>query len=281
MPQPCSAARKKSPRAHNQQMLPLAGRRILVTRALEQASKLSDSLRALGAEPVEVPVLEIGPPASFAALDKALVQFNAYDWLIVTSANAVKALVLRALALRIPLAGRTPRKIAAVGPATAETVTKAGFTVDYIPEKYVAESLIAGFPGVIEGRRFLLARAAVARDVIPDALRAAGAEVHIADAYRNVLPESAPHELKQALATRIDAATFTSSSTVTHLAQAAQQANIPLPLAGVPAISIGPVTSQTLREHNWPPAAEAAPHDIPGLIAAVQRVLRDRPETSH
>lgn len=254
-------------------MLPLAGRRILVTRAIEQAGKLSDSLRALGAEPVEVPVLEIGPPASFAALDKALVQFNAYDWLIFTSANAVKALVLRALALRIPLDGRVPRKIAAVGPATAEVVTRAGLTVNYIPEKYVAESLIAGFPGEIQGRRFLLARAAVARDVIPDALRAAGAEVDIAEAYRNVLPENAHEALKQALAEPIHAATFTSASTVTHLAEAAEKANIPFPLAGVPAISIGPVTSQTLREHNWPPAAEAAPHDIPGLVAAVERLL--------
>ncbi len=256
-------------------MLPLAGRRILVTRALEQAGKLSDSLRALGAEPVEVPVLEIGPPASFAALDKALVQFNTYDWLIFTSANAVRALVLRALALRISLAKRVPRKIAAIGPATAETVTKAGFTVNYIPEKYVAESLLAGFPGVVESRRFLVARAAIARDVIPDALRAAGAAcVDVADAYRNVMPENAPEALKQALATPIHAATFTSSSTVKHLAEAAQKAGILFPLAGVPAISIGPVTSQTLREHNWPPASEADPHDIPGLVAAVNRVLQ-------
>lgn len=253
-------------------MLPLAGRRILVTRAIDQAGKLSDSLRALGAEPVEVPVLEIGPPASFAALDKALVQLNTYDWHIFTSANAVKALVLRALALRIPLAGRM-RKIAAVGPATAEVITKAGFKVTYIPDKYVAESLIAGFPGEIQSRRFFLARAAIARDVIPDALRAAGAEVDVADAYRNRMPDTAPQLLAEALRNRIDAATFTSSSTVTHLAQAAQQANIPFPLAGVPAISIGPITSQTLRDQNWPPAAEADPHDFPGLVAAVERVL--------
>jgi uroporphyrinogen-III synthase len=254
-------------------MQPLAGRHILVTRAVDQAGKLSDRLRALGAEPVEVPVLEIGPPASFTTLDKGLVQLNTYDWLIFTSANAVKALVLRALALRIPLAGRI-RKIAAVGPATAEVVTKAGFTVNYIPEKYVAESLVAGFPGVVESRRFLVARAAIARDVIPDALRAAGAAcVDVADVYRNVMPENAPEALKQALAMPIHAVTFTSSSTVKHLAEAAQKAGILFPLAGVPAISIGPVTSETLREHNWPPAAEANPHDIPGLVAAVQRIL--------
>ena len=260
-------------------MQPLAGRRILVTRALEQAGKLSDSLRALGAEPVEVPVLEIGPPRSFAALDKALVQLNTYDWVIFTSANAVKALVLRALALRISLAGRI-RKIAAVGPATAEVVTKAGFKVDYVPDKYVAESLVAGFPGIVESRRFLLVRAAVARDVIPDALRAARAsDVDVADAYSNRMPATAPEMLRSAMKGQIDAATFTSSSSVTHLAEAARKGTCRFPLPGVPAVSIGPVTSETLREHSWEPAAEAHPHDIPGLVAAVERVLH-RPSLS-
>lgn len=254
-------------------MLSLAGRRILVTRALEQAGKLSDSLRALGAEPVEVPVLEIGPPKSFAALDKGLIELNTYNWLIFTSANAVKAFVLRALALRIPLAGLV-RKIAAVGPATAEVVTEAGFKVDYVPDKYVAESLVAGFPENVQDMRILLARAAVARDVIPDALRAAGASyVHVADAYRNRMPATAPEQLSEALRTSLDAATFTSSSTVKHLAQAAQKARVRFPLAGVRAVSIGPVTSETLRDHGWNPAAEADPHDIPGLVEAVERVL--------
>jgi len=253
-------------------MLPLAGRRILVTRAMEQAGKLSDSLRALGAEPVEVPVLEIGPPDSFTALDKALVQLNSYDWHIFTSANAVKALVLRALALRIPMAGKM-RKIAAVGPATAEVVTKAGFTVDFVPHKYVAECLVEGFPGNVQGKRILLARASVARDVIPDALRAAGAQLDVVDAYCNRIPAAAPELLREALRNRLDAATFTSSSTVTHLAEAARKAGVPFPLPAVPAVSIGPVTSQTLREHLWEPKAEAAPHDVPGLVAAVERIL--------
>ncbi len=124
------------------------------------------------------------------------------------------------------------------------------------------------------GKRILLARAAVARDVIPDALRAAGATVDVVDAYRNVMPETAPHLLRQALAAGIDAATFTSSSSVTHLAEAAKAAGISFPFAGVRAVSIGPITSQTLRESGWEPAIEAAPHDIPGLIAAVQRILR-------
>ncbi len=253
--------------------LPLAGRRILVTRAAHQAGKLSDRLRALGAEPIEVPVLEIGPPSSFAALDEGLRHLNDYHWLIFTSTNTVRAVVERAAALGValhPYAG----KIAAVGEATATALGKAGLHVHYVPERYVAESLVEQFPEDVNGKRILLARATIARDVIPDALRAAGAVVDLADAYENVLPAAAPGLLKRALDRPLDAATFTSSSTVTHLAEAAKKAGIAFPISGVPAVSIGPITSQTLRETGWEPAAEAEPCDVPGLIEAVAGVLR-------
>ncbi len=247
----------------------LAGRRILVTRAASQAGKLSQGLRALGAIPVEVPVLEIQPPASFDALDQALRQLSSYHWLILTSTNAVRALAERAHRTGISFEKSAPPQVAAVGFATAEEARKAGLPVALVPEAYVAESLVAALQGSIAGKRVLLARAAVARDVIPDALRAAGATVDVADAYRNAMPAAAPAQLRAALEQGIDAATFTSSSSVTHLADAARAAGLAFPFAGVPAVSIGPITSQTLREHNWPPAAEATPHDIPGLIAAV------------
>ena len=119
----------------------------------------------------------------------------------------------------------------------------------------------------------MLARAAVARDVIPDTLRRAGAIVDVVDAYQNVFPENAPERLRGALAQGIDAATFTSSSSVTHLAEAASRSGLAFPFAGVQAVSIGPITSGTLRELGWEPAVEAEPSDIPGLIAAVVRVF--------
>ena len=222
--------------------LPLAGRRVLVTRAAHQASKLSDGLRALGAEPVEVPVLEIRPPISFDPLDAALRQLDSYDWLILTSANAARALAERAAALRIPLAQPVRLKVAAIGEATAEAARKAGLQVALVPEAYVAESLVEGLLARAAGQRILLARAAVARDVIPDALREAGAEVDVVDAYRNVLPEAAPEQLRRAIADGLDAATFTSSSSATHLAEAARKAGIEWPFEGVPAVSIGPIT---------------------------------------
>ncbi len=254
--------------------LPLTGRRVLVTRAAHQAGKLSQGLRALGAEPVEVPVLEIRPPRDFAPLDRALRQLSSYHWLILTSANTVRALSERAKTLGVRLTAAGNLKVAAVGEATAAAARKVGLPVALVPENYVAEALVECLAGQVSGRKIVLARAEVARDVIPDALRAAGATVDVVDAYRNVMPESAPALLRAALAQKIDAATFTSSSSVTHLAEAARQAGIAFPFAGVEAISIGLITSQTLRELGWEPAAEASPSDIPGLIQAITRALR-------
>jgi uroporphyrinogen-III synthase len=257
--------------------LPLAGRRILVTRAAQQAGKLSNGLRDMGAIPVEVPVLEIAPPASFEALDGALLRIGRYDWVIFTSANTVEALKSRGQAIGVDPARETLAKVAAVGTATAAAAREAHWRVTLIPESYVAESLVAALENDrVRGKRVLLARAEVARDVIPDALRAAGAIVDIVDAYRNIIPEEAPGQLRRALAGGLDAATFTSSSSVTHLADVARKANVGFPFPGVPAVSIGRVTSGTLRAAGWEPAAEADPHDIPGLVGAVERLLGRR-----
>ncbi len=252
---------------------PLAGRRILVTRAANQAGKLSEGLRALGATPVEVPILEIRPPENYALFDTALCRLDQYDWLVLTSVNSVRAIVERAGDLGLDLHKLSAMEVAAVGRATAAEATAAGLAVTVVPEMYVAESLVSALRTQVSGKRVLLARAASARDVIPNALREWGATVDVVDAYRNTLPEAAPGQLRHALAQRIDAATFTSSSSATHLAEAASRAGILWPFAGVPAISIGPITSETLRELGWPSAAEANPHDIPGLIAAVAKAL--------
>ena len=253
----------------------LAGRRVLVTRAAHQAGKLSEGLRAVGAEPVEVPVLEIRPPASYEPLDTALLKLDTYNWLVLTSANVVQVLQERSALLGVALNGRAALHVAAVGSATAKAASDAGFKIDFVPESYVAESLIEGLLGKVAGQRILLARAADARDVIPDAMRTAGARVDVVDAYRNMLPEAAPEQLRLALEQGIDAATFTSSSSAAHLQEAAGAAGAAWPFAGVKAVSIGPITSQTLRALGWEPAGEAEPSDIPGLVAAVVRALAE------
>ena len=251
----------------------LAGRRVLVTRAAHQAGKLSEGLRAEGITPVEVSVLEIAPPASFESLDNALRNLSRFGWVIFTSANTVRALALRLPEIGIHAIASRDIKVAAVGEATAAAARNAGWTVSVVPESYVAESLIAALGDRISGARVLLARASVARDVIPDALRAAGATVDVVESYRNVLPEAAPEQLRSALAAGLDAATFTSTSSVTHLAKAAKAAGMSFPLDGVAAVSIGPITSRTLRESGWEPAIEADTHDVPGLVEATVRLL--------
>jgi uroporphyrinogen-III synthase/uroporphyrinogen III methyltransferase/synthase len=252
---------------------PLSNRRILVTRGATQAAKLSDGLRILGAIPIEVPVIEIRPPDSYEPLDSALRNLSSYDWLIFTSTNSVSVFNERAKMAEISSHTAAAPQVAAVGEATAQAARDAGFTVSLVPESYVAESLVSALQDRMAGKRVLVSRAAVARDVIPDALRAAGATVDVVDAYQNAMPEAAPQQLRRAYAPGLDAVTFTSSSSVTHLARAAQAGGVPFPLKGVRAVSIGPITSQTLSNIGWPPAAEADPHDIPGLIAAVTRVL--------
>lgn len=252
---------------------PQTNKRILVTRAAHQAAKLSDGLRAAGFEPVEVPVLEIQPPASFDPLDAALRQIDTYDWLIFTSANAIPPFRVRAMDFGIETKS-LKAKIAAVGKATAQGIEALlHLNVSAVPREYVAESLVDSLASEVAGKRVLIARAAIARDLIPDSLRALGAVVEVVDAYQNAIPAGALEQLRVTLQNGIHAATFTSSSSATHLAAVAREAGITFPFAGVKAVSIGPITSATLREFGWPPAAEADPHDIPGLIAAARRAL--------
>jgi uroporphyrinogen-III synthase len=249
--------------------LPLSGRRVLVTRSVRQTGKLSAGLRALGATPVEVPVLEIIPPESYAPLDDALRHLDRYDWLILTSTNTLQAIRARCAFFGINPANATGLNVAAIGRATGESARAHGFRLEVVPEAQVSESLVFSLGERVRGKRVLLPQASITREVIADALTAAGAMVDVIEAYRNVLPEAAPEQLRQALAATIDVATFTSSSSAIHLAEVARQAGILFPLAGVPAVSIGPITSRTLRKLGWKPANEANPFDIPGLIAAV------------
>lgn len=258
--------------------LPLLGKRILVTRARHQAGQLSAELARLGATPIEIPAIEILPLESFRALDAALADISRYQWLIVSSANAVRALRDRAAALGITAAAFSHLKVAAVGSTTARALAEAGLTASIIPREYVAESLLEALPKDMAGARVLIARAAVARDVVPEALSIRGAHVDIAEAYRTILPPDSVSRLAEALASQSPhAATFSSSSAVTNFFALLRAAGYEQPPDGTRAVSIGPITSQTLRDHGWPPAAEADPHDIPGLAAATARLLGHGP----
>jgi len=254
----------------------LSGKKILVTRTVQQAGKLSEALKALGAVPVEVPLLEIQPPPSFEPLDGALKKLSGFHLLILTSANTVSAVIARCKLLDVAFGDEEQLKVAAVGGATAEAARRAGFRVTIVPDNYNSEGLVAALGDLVAGKRVLLARAVVARDVIPDELRKAGANLTVVDAYQTGLPSGAREQLEEAMRVGVDAATFTSSSSVRNLAEVAREAGVGFPLAGVAGFSIGPVTSATMREFGWAPAGEAGMSDLPGLVEAVRQGVGSR-----
>lgn len=246
-------------------MLALHKKRILVTRTRTQASDLATRLEALGATPILIPTIEIVPPETYAPLDAAVAQLESFDWLIFTSANAVEVFNQRR-----QLSHR-PQRIAVIGPATARAVQGIGLHVDLIPPKYVAESLAEALAPRAYGKRVLLIRAAEARDVLPEALTAAGAAVTIAEAYCNrIPPESIPslRQLFAAPANLPDAITFTSASTARNLVALLEAANLSLP-PEVLLASIGPVTSQALRGLGYEPSMEASAATIDALIQSL------------
>lgn len=250
---------------------PLAGTRILVGRARRQAGSLSAGLRRLGATVVEIPFIEIRKPRSFRPLDDALKNLKAYDWLILTSANGVEAMWERKRKLHLTRRHFQHLQIAAIGPATKRALVKNGLKVSMVPEEYVAESVAQGLRQKVSGKRVLLVRARVARDVIPAELRAAGARVEVVEAYETVVPKKSKARLRALMkdsARRPHLVTFTSSSTVRNFAELVGRARAGA-LPNVQFASIGPVTSGTLRELQLPVAVEAREFTMGGLIRAI------------
>jgi uroporphyrinogen III methyltransferase/synthase len=243
---------------------PLHGRRVVVTRARAQSSGLAATLRQLGAEVVELPAIRIEPRIESEEVRAAVAAVADYSLICLTSPNGVR-LLFEALAATSrdarALAGAT---IAAIGPGTARELATHGIAADVVPERFVAEALVEALAGVeVEGRRVLVARAAEARDVLPDALRERGAEVDVVALYETVREQ--PDEDAVAAAQGADYVTFTSSSTVRNLVEALGN-RFP---ARARIVSIGPVTSETARELGLRVDVEAERHDVDGLLAAL------------
>jgi uroporphyrinogen-III synthase len=253
------------------EVYPLAGTRILVGRARHQASSLSAGLRSLGASVVEIPFIEIRKPQSFQPLDDALKNLKRYDWLILTSVNGVEAMWERRRKFRLTRRHFQHLQIAAIGPATKRALLKSGLTVKMVPEEYVAESVVKGLRDKVNGKRVLLVRAKIARDVIPEELRAAGAEVDVVEAYETVVPKKSGARLRALMkdsTRRPHLVTFTSSSMARNFAVLLGDAE-GRSLRNVEFASIGPVTSSTVRELQLPVAIEAREFTMGGLIRAI------------
>ncbi|BDC52723.1 hypothetical protein F183_A50380 [Bryobacterales bacterium F-183] len=238
---------------------------VVVTRAREQSSQLSDKLRAAGFEPVELPLIELVPPLDWTAADNAIAQIETYDWILFTSANAVRFLATR---LDKPV---TTAKVCCIGSSTKQVAEQYGWTVDLVPAEYVAESVVEAFANNIPKKLFL-PRAAVARDTVPEALKAIGTHVDVAEVYRNVIPADAAANAQAVFAQKPAWIAFTSSSTVKNLMQVIERDW----LRNTKIASIGPVTTETARKHGLTVDAEASPHTMDALVESITRLVRGR-----
>jgi uroporphyrinogen-III synthase len=252
---------------------PLAGKKVLVGRAPKQASALSNLLREQGARVTEIPFIEVKPPKSFAPLDQALRKLHTYDWLVLTSVNGVEVFFSRLEKLKS--ADLSGLRVAAIGPATRDAIEREGLRVQLMPREYVAESIVKALRAKARGKRVLLVRAKVARDVIPRELRKSGAKVDVVEAYETVVPKGSATRLRRLLGDpkrRPDAITFTSSSTVRNFVKLAEKSS----LEGILLASIGPVTSATLRECELKVGVQAREYTMQGLVDALRKAFTRR-----
>ncbi|MCZ7544193.1 MAG: uroporphyrinogen-III synthase [Anaerolineae bacterium] len=255
---------------------PLAGKRVVVTRAPHQAGALADRLRARGATPLLYPCIDIAPPEDTGPLDSALRQAarGGFDWLVLTSANAVMMLARRLEAQGISPTALNGAPVAAIGPATAEAARDwLGLAVSVMPETYIAEAL-AGALHLAPGARVLLPQSAIARPTLAEALTAPGADVTAVVAYRNVVGRGGVALPALLAAGEVDAVTFTSSSTAQNfLRRLADEGGASPDLAGVCVACIGPVTAQTARALGLAVAVMPAEYTLEGLMAGLERVM--------
>lgn len=254
---------------------PLFGKTIVVTRARTQASALTKQLEAAGARVIEAPSIKILPAADYAPLDKAIEGLKSYKWLLFTSANGVAAFFDRLNKAGFDTRYLSSVKIAAIGSETANALTAYGITADLIPSAFKAEDLVAALASeLVVGDKILLARAKVAREVLPESLRALGASVDVVTAYETAATLENKEELLAALQNHeVDLVTFTSSSTVTNLLESLGEHKTLL--NNITVAAIGPITADTCRKHNLEPSIIADNFTITGLTEAIQSYYKE------
>lgn len=250
---------------------PLFGKTVLVTRAREQASNFRKALEERGARCVEFPTIAVTPPASWEPLDAALASIGRYDWLIFTSVNGVRFFMDRLWAAGRDVRALAGMRLAAIGPKTAESLERFGLRLDVVPQEYRAESLLEALgEETVRGCRFLLPRAAQARDVLPQTLRRWGAEVDVVPAYETIPAAEGAEKVAAMLEQgEIHVVTFTASSTVRFFVQALSHRDVPRLLQKTLVACIGPITADTARSLGIHPAVIAEEYTIPGLVRAL------------
>ena len=250
---------------------PLAGKRIVVTRARQQASSLIKAIEELGGKVIEFPTIDIQAPENDAPLDGAIARLKAYDWLIFTSVNGVDQFLGRMREFNKSVPDLSGIRVAAIGPETKKRLKAAGIENCLVPEQYQAEGILETLkPEMMRGKKVLIPRAAKARDILPDTLRRWGAQVDVIEAYRTLLPKTDSSVLRHLLHERkVDMITFTSSSTVSNFVRLFDGQNLARLVDGAAIACIGPITRQTVEEMGGHADVVAEEFTIAGLIRAI------------
>ncbi|WP_161947436.1 uroporphyrinogen-III synthase [Trichlorobacter thiogenes] len=252
---------------------PLQGRRILVTRAAEQAAEFTEQLRQRGAVVVECPTIQLVPPEAWTKVDAAINDLPSFNWLILTSTNGVRFFFTRLQELGRSTHDLQNCKVCAVGPKTAEALLELGITPDLVPEQFTGEGVVAAFQGIdLQGRRILFPKADGARELIPQQLRSMGAEVVDPVVYRNIIPQALPDAARQALEQhQLDAVVFSSPSTVRNLATlVGGVTQLQAMLENLAVASIGPVTTRACQELGLSVAVEPEQATLGALVSDLE-----------
>lgn len=254
------------------EVYPLLGRRILITRPQEQSEDFSQQLGLLGADVICLPTIEIRDPDSWRPLDEAIYQINRYEWLLFTSVNGVKRFFDRWRLAGKEIQELQRLQICAIGASTGKEILTLGLHPQIIPDEFRAEGLLNSLKGrVLPGSRILIPRARVARDVLPDTLRSWGAEVDVREAYRTTPAFGNKEALLQSIEEGpLDMITFTSSSSVTSLAELMAPRPLSELLRNLAIASIGPVTSRTAVENGLTVSVQPQRYDISSLVEAIR-----------
>ena len=255
---------------------PLFGKRVLVTRALEQAGDFTRILEAQGADPIAFPTIKTTAPSSWNELDRAIKRLSSYDWTIFTSVNGVKYFFERLYKLGYDIRELKGVKICAIGPMTAKAVTDLGIKVDLMPKEFKAEGVLEAFgKRKIKGKKFLLARAAVAREILPEEIKRLGGKIDVAPAYRTVKPAKAAKELTELFKEGgVDIVTFTSSSTVTNFVSMFKRKELPGLLKDCTIAAIGPITANTAKGYGIKVDIMPKDYTIPALTEAMAKYFK-------
>jgi uroporphyrinogen III methyltransferase/synthase len=255
--------------------LPLAGRRIVITRAKEQAEEFSRLLQSYGAHVVAFPTIEIAPAEDWYPLDEAIEKLDSYDWVIFTSVNGVRSFTQRLKHKGRGVDALVGKKICAIGPRTQGELEKMGLTVSFIPQEYQAEGVIEGLKARgIKGQKILLPRARGARSILPESLMEAGAIVDEVEVYQAIKPSKSNESLASILKKGIDVVAFTSSSTVRNFMVLISDETV---LNGVKVAVIGPITAETVKNYGLEPHITPREYTIPALVEAIVEYFQRRP----